>query len=795
MSSTARIPFHIDITRVIDVLAKQIYQSPLALLRENCQNAYDAILMRKQLNDDFLPQITVGLSPRTVSVSDNGIGMTPDDLVSHYWRAGASGKNTPEARAAGVVGTFGIGAMANFGIATELVVETESARTGQRTRCSARRETLSATEDCIDISQMKSLGTPGTSVTAQIAPATAIDIANATAYLKECVRFVTVPVTVNNVLISQEDFEASVDRPREPVGWSHIESDVRLGPQVISDVELVLSKNGDVWVRLGNLKYAGEQIRGVAILRQGLHQIKAFRSRFTLATTAVSSYYQLGGIADFSILEPTAGREALTTPSLQLLQSVVTGLEEYISLRIAPIDIVDSNTGFMEWASKRGRYDLCGQILTRIEPSDRQISLAELRQRSNVEPLNCFDGTDEAIIKQYGTEEKPLVVLATRQPRRACQSTFLRAYCKTSWVTDAPSVVSRKAERDMTTAEYALALRIASILTSDYFVRATIHFGIVSHNLPVFVDVNSTPVEIVLDNRGSTVATMLKLHDTDFTALTGIAKDFVRNIIFPKVASIVPSSTREGAEAFLRAIRKPRDVFEYEKSDLGNLSEIWQEYLEGRISLESAAHQSASIVRATVQVVDRSNTSTVGTVLPDVVENEMLLAQAQRDEGDERFAPLPSIARLDIESAAKLLLIPDGEPALRGYRCFIAITERVREDRGEFFLQPHRTEVIWGGLKALYIFQHHSGRFGLYYELQGSEPFATTSGGRAFPTCTIVLKNQTFIPVPEDIASKFIPTEAGRKRFEIRCELLYVDSSTGDSDDSPSQSTPNLAGK
>ncbi|WP_323571590.1 hypothetical protein [Rhizobium sp. 28DA2] len=37
------IPFDIETSRVIELLAKQIYQSPFALLRENVQNAFDAI--------------------------------------------------------------------------------------------------------------------------------------------------------------------------------------------------------------------------------------------------------------------------------------------------------------------------------------------------------------------------------------------------------------------------------------------------------------------------------------------------------------------------------------------------------------------------------------------------------------------------------------------------------------------------------------------------------------------------------------------------------------------------------
>lgn len=76
--------------------------------------------------------------------------MTPDDLKQHYWTAGSSSKNNDAARAAGVVGTFGIGAMANFGIADALTIETESAMTGQRTICRAEKAKLSLKDDCIE---------------------------------------------------------------------------------------------------------------------------------------------------------------------------------------------------------------------------------------------------------------------------------------------------------------------------------------------------------------------------------------------------------------------------------------------------------------------------------------------------------------------------------------------------------------------------------------------------------------------------------------------------------------------
>jgi molecular chaperone HtpG len=81
------------------------------------------------------------------------------------------------------------------------------------------------------------------------------------------------------------------------------------------------------------------------------------------------------------------------------------------------------------------------------------------------------------------------------------------------------------------------------------------------------------------------------------------------------------------------------------------------------------------------------------------------------------------------------------------------LTDRVREEKGDFFLQPHRTSVVWGGQKALFIFEHHSGEFGPYYDLQTQGPISEQSGGGSFETCTIVMKNRMFIPIPPSVLS------------------------------------------
>lgn len=776
MNKSERIPFHVEMNQIIELLARQIYQSPLALLRENCQNAYDAILQRKHLGQSFEPDISISISDKEISITDNGIGMTREDLVNHYWRAGSSGKNNPEARAAGVVGTFGIGAMANFGIASTLTVVTESAKDGQRTRCYAERDTLSATEDCIEMIEEAPLGSCGTTVTAQIQPHSTVNIDEASNYIREFVRFLDIPVMVNGELVSKEEFETAVVKP--PSDMAKSVADIQLNSLLRADFELAIAKTGEVWIGLKNIRYSDMLITGEIFLRQGMHQISTFRSRFALAKAGISSIYGFGGIANLSVLEPTAGREAVTTDSLQLLQTIVTECDTYTSERIAETELSNLSTSFMQWATQHGRYDLCSNLSIRLEPENQSIRLGLLRERTQQTPINYFEGSNQSLIAQYATEEQPLVVVSTSQPRRKCELAYLRAYCNAKLVENVPQVRDRKPKLDWTMSESAFAFRVMSILQSDYFVETDVQYGKISHDLPLLIDNESRPINIVLDNTGATVAMMLKMYDEDFSSLSGVAKDFVRNMIFPKISNLVPSSTRQGAEAFLRAIRRPREVFEYEKSDLGSLSEIWQDYLDGKLTMTAAARQSTTVVSTNVQFVDRAATTKVSDVIPDVLDNERMMEQVTREGILEEPEALPAITRLEVTSTAKLLIIDENENPLKGYRCFLALTDRVREDRGEFFLQPHRTEIVWGGQKAFYIFQHHSGEFGLYYDLLGNELLSDTPGGKAFLTCTIVLRNQIYIPVPDEIRSKFIPSEVERKRFEIRCELLYPEIST-----------------
>ncbi|MBN1611551.1 MAG: ATP-binding protein [Polyangiaceae bacterium] len=762
-----RIPLTVDISRIIDLLAAQIYPTPFALLRENVQNSFDAILLRLHLGQTFDPRIDVTIQPQSISVVDNGIGMSQEDLRNHFWRAGSSSKNTEGARAAGVVGTFGIGAMANFGIADHLLVETESAVAGERIRCSASRSTLSTTENCISVHASESTANPGTAVTATIPPCRTIDVGEAETYISHFVAFLPISVLVNGKQASGQRIEDAV--PQLTATWTFAECGIDLGDALRADVELAGAVNGEIRIALRNIEYGSEKLHGQMVLRQAIGCLRTCRSGFGLATVSVTSFYSFGGVADFLFLQPTAGREALTTDSLQLLQRIVTRVDEFVSTQLGKHPESHANALFVAWAAKRQRYDLCSHLRVRIEPGE-SLALHEVRERSQDSAFLLYAGRDSATV-QHASEDRPIIVLSRIPQRRDCERNYLRRYCRVDELSDDPKVVHAKAESETTPAEEALAFRIASILATDYFLEAQVRFGTVSHGLPVLVTKRSLPAEIYLDPGAPTARLALQVFEREYAAFPHMAKDFVRNMIFPQVAELVPSATRQGAEAFLKSIKRTREVFEYETTDLESLTALWKDYLSGRVTFQQAAERAGRVAVRTYQVVDRAAAGAVRDVMPDVIENEAATAQPNGPQ----YGALPPIQRLDMSTDKKLLTIAESDPPLKGYRCFLAITERIQEEKGDFFLQPHRTSVVWGGQKALFIFEHHSGDFGLYYDLQTQDLISDQSGGGSFETCTLVMKNRVFIPIPSAVQPSFLPQQNEKKRFEVRCDILYID--------------------
>jgi molecular chaperone HtpG len=139
--------FQIDLQGLIKLLAKNLYAEADVFVREMLQNAHDSIKRRRELQGDSAPEgvirIRVDREAATVTISDNGAGMTEQEVKDYLSTIGRSGTDAfrqdlvQKGRQAEVtvIGQFGIGLLSAFIVADRVVVETLSWQPNQPAWC------------------------------------------------------------------------------------------------------------------------------------------------------------------------------------------------------------------------------------------------------------------------------------------------------------------------------------------------------------------------------------------------------------------------------------------------------------------------------------------------------------------------------------------------------------------------------------------------------------------------------------------------------------------------------------
>jgi molecular chaperone HtpG len=140
-----RYEFQSEAKQVLELMIHSVYSNPDIFLRELVSNASDALdkLRIESLGGEGIQfdragaRITVRLSPdaHTLTVSDNGIGMSREELVSFLGTIAKSGTKefiTAMKEAKGnsdLIGQFGVGFYSSFIVADRVTVETRKAGT------------------------------------------------------------------------------------------------------------------------------------------------------------------------------------------------------------------------------------------------------------------------------------------------------------------------------------------------------------------------------------------------------------------------------------------------------------------------------------------------------------------------------------------------------------------------------------------------------------------------------------------------------------------------------------------
>src|ERR1051326_4758717 len=125
--------FQIQLEGLIQLLAQNLYADPDVFLREMIQNAHDSITRRAEFaaerGDTDLPapriHVLVDRAGQAIEISDNGSGLTEDEIDNYLSTIGRSGTDelrrriveADRARAVELIGQFGIGLLSAFIVA------------------------------------------------------------------------------------------------------------------------------------------------------------------------------------------------------------------------------------------------------------------------------------------------------------------------------------------------------------------------------------------------------------------------------------------------------------------------------------------------------------------------------------------------------------------------------------------------------------------------------------------------------------------------------------------------------
>lgn len=143
-SATSKLPFQAEVAQLLHLVTHSLYSNKEIFLRELISNASDACdkLRFEGINNSALyedqPELSVHVSfddkARTLTIRDNGIGMSRQEAIDHLGTIAKSGTKDFMSRLTGdqkadaqLIGQFGVGFYSGFIVADKIVVESRRA--------------------------------------------------------------------------------------------------------------------------------------------------------------------------------------------------------------------------------------------------------------------------------------------------------------------------------------------------------------------------------------------------------------------------------------------------------------------------------------------------------------------------------------------------------------------------------------------------------------------------------------------------------------------------------------------
>ncbi len=562
----------IEFESVLRIISKQVYETPLAFIRENVQNAVDAIRIQAH-RDGALPdgnsyRIDVTVEEKKIVVRDNGIGMSHSELKDLFWTIGASGKRTKEALAAGCVGTFGIGGFANFGVCEKLEVisQTKDGDSGTLTGLSeADIHASGATIPSVTIESSNDAAPRGTVVIGYMR-----ETANAEelkSYLSDFVRFDPIAVRFNGENISQKAFR-NVEGQEKLKRISDATQEWRDGDFVLIG-RLFEDKGHTLVATIENLTIRGDPVNLTGRVRFENGLIGVFKRGFKLCATKIDCTIGVSGRLDCDRFVPTAGRDSPDAETTSLLARIVHMLEKIaVETVLETSDRIAQHTRIFRYVVRNGWVNKLDNVPVLLADGSN-MGLGDLRQKAE-KGVGIFFGVarKQSLHQIMHARGHMVVLLSADRNRGNAERQYLEQHCSAKPFDGIIDCTDRY--QDLTRFERVFLSELELSISRSYDIqRFRLIPGKLTEDIPVFLREHggSQPVEIYVNVRHIEITKLEPLGYTDI--FYSLIATFCREYLGPSLKKWSPSFFGDGSLNLERLSKRRSELWILVKDDIG----------------------------------------------------------------------------------------------------------------------------------------------------------------------------------------------------------------------------------
>jgi molecular chaperone HtpG len=724
----------IDFESVLRIISKQIYETPLAFIRENVQNAVDAVRIQAHRDtigaDDARYRIDITAKDKEIVVRDNGVGMTAGDLRNFFWTIGASGKRTQEAFAAGCVGTFGIGGFANFGVceSLEVISQVKDAAHGTLTRLSEKdiREAGSAIPS-VTVEVSDAAAPRGTLVVGRLREPANVD--QVRVYLQDFVRFVPTAIYFNGQKVSQARFSDIENRENfTPIGETQTwqEGDLSITGRLYED------RGHALVAAIDGLTVGGEAVNLTGHIRFENGPVDVFKRGFKLCATQIGSTIGVSGRLDCDRFIPTAGRDSLDSATTSLLGRIVLALEKVaIEEVLKSTDRIAQHTRIFRYVVQHGLVDRLDNLKVGLADGSESL-LGDIRRRAQQGGIGVYFGVaqKQALNQIMHARGHIVVILSADRHRRDAEQRYLVQFCGAKPFDGIIDCVEHYTE--LTRFEKVFLTEIELNISKSYEVtNFRLIPGRLTEDIPVFVKEHSgtQQLDIFVDVRHKEIS---KLEALGFTLIFySLVATFCREYLGSSLKKWSPRFFGDGA-LNLELLSKRR-------------SELWI-LLKDDIGVVRKGGKREVVTRSDVHAVNVGGGG-----------------QAQQEPPPGK--PHPRILQI---------IDDEGATGLSGY--YIRLPDSAFGAYGDLLPGCESRGVVWTGNKIEYVISDAvSAAF--KYEIRLDEVVAVQVGGVPRAEGAIALQTPLqemfgglYFPVPQALERFVVPQGAEEIRLELYCD-------------------------